>query len=287
MVALSFKNIVKMGNTLSINLTLSKIKEWLRFKKRDLIFTSLLLSALFFTSSYLYAEEITIAAASDLKFALNEILNNFRKENRADKVEVIYGSSGKFYTQILQGAPFDIFFSADISYPKELAKRGFAASEIIPYGVGRIALWSVRFDAGNMKISDLLNPKIKKVAIANPKHAPYGRAAEEALRSSGIWDKIQPKLIFGENISQTAQFVQSGNADIGIIALSLLRSPELSKSGGYSLITDKIHKPLEQRFIITKVGSKKDLANRFAEYMRSKKVTPIMLKYGFILPNKQ
>lgn len=233
------------------------------------------------------AEKITIAAAADLKFALDEIVTGFNKSHSGDEVQVVYGSSGKFHTQIQQGAPYDLFFSADIGYPRELAKQGLAASEAKPYAVGRIVLWSADMDATKMTLTSLADPKIAKIAIANPKHAPYGKRAEEALRSAGLWDKLQPKLVFGENIAQTAQYVQSGNAQMGILALALVLNPELSKKGGYYLIPDTMHNPLEQGFIITKMGANKIIAKQFADYMGSKQVRSIMTKYGFVLPGEK
>lgn len=234
-----------------------------------------------------HAAKITIAAAADLKFAMDEIVTGFNKTHPGDEVQVVYGSSGKFHTQIQQGAPYDLFFSADIGFPRELAKQGQAASEVKPYAVGRIVLWSAEMDATKMTLSNLTDPKITKIAIANPKHAPYGKRAEEALRSAGLWDKVQPKLVFGENISQTAQYVMSGNAQMGIIALSLVLNPELSKKGGYYPIPGNMHNPLEQGFIITKLGENKPLAKKFAEYMASKLARGVMTKYGFVLPGEK
>jgi molybdate transport system substrate-binding protein len=202
-------------------------------------------------------------------------------------VQGVYGSSGKFHTQIQQGAPYDLFFSADIGFPRELAKQGQAASEVKPYAVGRIVLWSAAMDATKMTLASLADPKITKIAIANPKHAPYGKRAEEVLRSAGLWDKVQAKLVFGENISQTAQYVQTGNVQVGIIALSLVLNPELSKKGGYYLIPDSLHNPLEQGFIITKRGAGKPLAKKFADFMDSKQARGVMIKYGFVLPGEK
>jgi len=142
-------------------------------------------------------------------------------------------------------------------------------------------------DATKMTLTNLTDPKITKIAIANPKHAPYGKRAEETLRSAGLWEKMQPKLVFGENISQTAQYVQTGNAQVGIIALSLVLNPELSKKGGYYLIPDNMHNPLEQGCIITKRGANKPLAKQFAEYMGSKQARGVMTKYGFVLPGEK
>lgn len=248
---------------------------------RPLLFAYLLLFA-----AAAHAEKVTVAAASDLKFAMDEIVTTFKKANTADEVEVIYGSSGKFHTQIQQGAPYDLYFSADIGFPRELAKAGFAASEVKPYAFGRIVLWSANMDASKMTLASLLDPKIARIVIANPKHAPYGKRAEEALRSSGLWEKVETKLVYGENIAHTAQFVQTGNAQIGIIALALAVNPELAKRGGYWLIPDKLHKPLEQGFIITKRAEGSALAKRFADYMGSKPARAVMTKYGFVLPGE-
>lgn len=246
-----------------------------------LLFASTLLLAL-----PAQAEKITIAAAADLKFAMDEIVSIYKKSNAADDIEVIYGSSGKFNTQMQQGAPFDLFFSADIAYPRELAKSGLAASEVKPYAVGRIVLWSASLDASKMTLDSLTDPMISRIAIANPKHAPYGKRAEEALRSSGLWEKVEPKLVYGENIANTAQFVQTGNAQVGIIALSLALNPELSSKGGYHLIPDKLHEPLEQGFIISKRAEGNALARRFAEYMASRPARAVMTRYGFVLPDE-
>lgn len=231
-------------------------------------------------------EKITIAAAADLRFAMNEIVVLFNKAHQDDQVEVIFGSSGKFNTQIQQGAPYDMYFSADIGYPRKLKEDGFAASEVQPYAVGRIVLWSPVRDASKMTLADLADPSILKIAIANPKHAPYGKRAEEALRAAGMWEKVEARLIYGENISQTAQFVQTGNAQIGIIALSLALNPELANHGGYWLIPDNLHQPLEQGFIITKRAESNALAKRFADYMGSKPARAVMTKYGFVLPGE-
>lgn len=233
-----------------------------------------------------HAEKVTVAAASDLKFAMDEIVTTFKKTSPADDVEVIYGSSGKFQTQIQQGAPYDLYFSADISFPRELAKAGFATSEVKPYALGRIVLWSADLDARKMTLASLTDPKIAHIAIANPKHAPYGKRAVEALQAAGLWAKVEPKLVYGENIAHTAQLVQTGNAQVGIIALALAVNPELASQGGYWLVPNKLHQPLEQGYIITKRAEGNALAKRFADYMGSKPARTVMTKYGFVLPGE-
>lgn len=247
--------------------------------------TILALSALLFTFSS-HAEKLTVAAAADLKFAMDELVVTFRKSNPNDEVDVVYGSSGKFFAQIQQGGPYDMFFSADIGFPKALAAAGFAASEIKPYAFGRIVLWSTSQDATKMTLASLADPKITRVAIANPKHAPYGKRAEEALRASGLWEKIEPKLVYGENIAQTAQYVLTGNAQVGIVALSLAVNAELVSRGGYWLVPDNLHQSLEQGFIITTRAEKNPVAKRFADYISSKPARAVMTKYGFILPGE-
>ena len=248
--------------------------------------TLLVVSFLLLSTVVAHAEKITVAAAADLKFAMDEIVTSFKKSHSGAELEVIYGSSGKFHTQIQQGAPYDLYFSADINYPRELAKKGLAASEVIPYAFGRIVLWSNSMDATKMTMASLSDPKIGRIAIANPKHAPYGKRAEEALKASGLWDTLQTKFVYGENIAHTAQFVQTGNAQVGIIALSLAVNPELAKKGGYYLIPEKLHNPLEQGYVITKRAATKPLAKQFAEYMGSKAARSIMTKYGFVLPGE-
>jgi molybdate transport system substrate-binding protein len=250
------------------------------------LFRLLIVACFLCSAATAHAEKITIAAAADLKFAMDEISTSFKQSHPGNEVEVIYGSSGKFHTQIQQGAPYDLFFSADIGFPRELAKRGLAASDVKPYAVGRIVLWSADRDATKMTLANLTDPRIARIAIANPKHAPYGKRAEEALRASGLWDTVQSKLVFGENIAQTAQYVQSGNAQVGIIALSLAVNPELAKKGGYYLIPGSLHNPLEQGYIITKLGGNKPLAKQFSDYMGSKQVRGVMTKYGFVLPGE-
>jgi molybdate transport system substrate-binding protein len=232
------------------------------------------------------AAEVQIAAAADLKFAMDEIVAAFRKLHPDDRVDVIYGSSGKFHAQIQQGAPFDLYFSADIAFPRELEKLGLAVGPTRSYAVGRIVLWSHARDASQMTLADLADPTIGKIAIANPRHAPYGKRAEEALRSAGLWERLQGKLVQGENIAQTAQFVQTGNAEVGIIALSLALNPALAAAGGYHLIDDKLHEPLEQGFIITKRAENNPLASAFADFMGSQAARAIMMRYGFALPGE-
>lgn len=247
--------------------------------------TALLLLALL--PAMAAATPLRLAAAADLKFAMDEIVAKFAEVEPTTRVEPIYGSSGKFHAQIVNGAPYDLYFSADIAYPQELAAKGHAASAVIPYARGRIVLWSGKVEASRLTLDDLADPRFARIAIANPRHAPYGQRAEEALRAKGLWETLQPRLVFGENIAQTAQFVQSGNAQIGIIALSLALNPELGKRGGYYLIPEELHAPLEQGFVITRRGGERPEARRFADFMQGETARAILRHYGFALPGER
>lgn len=240
-------------------------------------------------SSSAFAEKISIAAASDLKFAMDEIVMLYKKSNPTDEINAIYGSSGKFFTQIQQNAPYDLYFSADISYPNRLTAEGFAVGQVKPYAIGRIVLWApkTKFDASKMTLQSLVNADIRHIAIANPKHAPYGKRAEEALKSVDVWNKVESKLVYGENISQTAQFIQTGNAEVGIIALSLALSTELSTQGSYWIIPENLHQPLEQGFVLTKRAEHNQLAKKFSQFITTSEVRKVMAKYGFILPGEK
>lgn len=256
------------------------VKGRARFKKIQigLIILSFFLST---TAARTQHEKMLIAAASDLKFALDSVIVVFKKAHSGVEVNVTYGSSGKLYEQISHSAPFDLFFSADIDYPLNLKKKGVAVSEVMNYGVGRIVIWTQLTDPA-MGINSLFDKNITKVAIANPKHAPYGRRAEEALKHYGVYDRLKPKLVFGENISQTAQFITVGAADAGIIALSLARSPYMRNlRGRYYLIPEAAHQKLEQGFVVLKHAQKNGPAWAFAEFMQSKEAVDILLFFGF------
>ncbi|MFN3751670.1 MAG: molybdate ABC transporter substrate-binding protein [Thiobacillus sp.] len=246
-----------------------------------------LLAVLALVSIPVHAEKLTIAAAADLKFAMAEIVKQYAASRPDDQVEVIYGSSGKFLTQIRNGAPFDMFFSADIDYPRQLQAQGLTAGRVRPYAVGRIVLWSPKPDLANTPLKDLPRAPLRKLAIANPQHAPYGLRAMEALQHQGVWDAMKPKLVMGENIAHTAQFVDSGAADAGIVALALVLSPTMQGKGAWTLIPDAWHEPLEQGYVITRRAAVNPLAREFAEFMASGPARAIMRRYGFVLPGEE
>ena len=234
-----------------------------------------------------YAQQtnkIRIAAASDLKFALDSIAVIFKKSNPGT-VEITYGSSGKFFEQLSNGAPFDIFFSADISYPKQLKEKKLVLLEVYPYGIGRIVLWSKKMDPEKEGMNSLLQSSLKKIAIANPAHAPYGKRAEEALVHYKLLETVKEKLVYGENISQTAQFVTTGAADIGIVALSLALSPNMKKENGkYFLISENSHQPLLQGVVLMHQAEGNELAKVFLQFVKGETATSILQHFGFTKP---
>lgn len=228
--------------------------------------------------------KVLIAAASDLKFALDSVTATFKKTHPGT-VDITYGSSGKLFEQISNSAPFDIFFSADITYPQQLKQKKLTLSEIYIYGKGRIVLWSKKIDPEKEGMNTLLSPSVLKIAIANPQHAPYGKRAEEALAYYKLTERVKSKLVFGENISQTAQFVTTGAADAGIVALSLALSPNMKKeNGAYFLIPEESHKPLEQGAVITKHALGNAYAKAFLDYVNSATANAILSHFGFTKP---
>lgn len=234
------------------------------------------------------AATLTIAAAADLKFAMAEVVESFRAQHPGNSIEVIYGSSGKFHTQIANGAPFDLFFSADIAYLRDLARKGLTADAARPYAVGRIVLWSLKPGLGKIDLNALpQSGLINKFAIANPLHAPYGKRAQEALQHAGVWEAMQPRLVLGENIAHTAQFVDSGAADAGIVALSLVLSPAVQGKGTWTLIPAQWHAPLEQGYVTLARARDNALAKAFAEYVNAEPARKVMRRYGFVLPGEE
>ncbi len=232
-----------------------------------------------------HAEELTIAAAADLTYCLQDLNTSFRQAHPDAVLKVSTGSSGNFFAEIKNGAPFDLFLSADMNYPRELIKAGLAEeSNLVQYAVGRIVLWtkSDKVDVSH-GLAVLRDGEIKKIAIANPEHAPYGRAAKSALEHEKLWDEVQSRIVIGENISQTAQFVETGNAEVGIVALSLVLSPKLEKVGKYFEIPTDSYPPLEQGAIVTKIGGTKPLAKPYLDFLRSPEARKIFDRYGFRL----
>jgi molybdate transport system substrate-binding protein len=229
---------------------------------------------------------LTIAAAADLTQAVKDLNEAFAKQHEGADLKVTTGSSGNFLAQIKNGAPFDLFLSADMSYPRELVKAGQAdEASLTLYAVGHIVLWSTNPAVDVSKGLEVLkSDAVKKFAVANPDVAPYGRAARAALQSAGLWDALQPKLVTGENIAQTAQFVQTGNVDAGIVALSLVLAPQVAGSGKYYRIAEDQYPRLEQGAVITSHGAANPLAKAYIEFLRSPQARTVFDRYGFLLP---
>ena len=246
---------------------------------------AVLISVLMLASS-LAAEELSVAAAADLNFALRDIAAAYQQKT-GNTIKVSYGSSGNFFTQIKNGAPFDIFFSADIDFPHQLVAAALVEpGTLYRYATGNIVLWVPNQSKLDLTrgLQVLLDPAVKKIAIANPKHAPYGRAAEAALKKSGVYDKVAPKLVLGENISQTSQFVETGNADIGILALSLASAPTMKSRGRFVEIPDNLYPALQQAAVILKSSSHKKTGADFLQFVKSSIAQEILARYGFKQP---
>lgn len=222
-------------------------------------------------------EKLTIAAAADLSFALKEIGASFEKETHVTPV-LSFGSTGNITRQIEEGAPYDVFLSADFSHVDELKKGGFVLPDSVTvYAHGRIVVATNKSLSGRIDIMGLAGPGIKRVAIANPAHAPYGMAAMEALKNSGVWDKIKDKLVYGENIRQTLQYVQTGDAQAGIIALSIAGVPEVE----YTAIDPALYAPIDQAASIIKTTKEEKAARQFIAFIKSPAGKKILTKYGF------
>jgi len=243
--------------------------------------TLLLLLTLLVGGTAFAKDTVAIAAAADLIYCLDELDASFQKAHPDIEVKVSTGSSGNFFAQIKNGAPFDVFLSADMSYPNELIKAGLAEEKsLTPYAIGRIVVWTTKEGVDISGGIESLT-KASRIAIANPDHAPYGKAAKAALEHFQLWDKMQSKIVLGENIAQTAQFVQTGNVDAGIVALSLVLSPKLAKVGYYADIPLDSYPKLEQGAVITKYGSANAAAALYLEFLRSKEAREIFDRYGF------
>jgi molybdate transport system substrate-binding protein len=234
------------------------------------------------------AEPLAIAAASDLVYCLEEVNKTLAKTHPEVVINVTTGSSGNFFAQIKNGAPFDLFLSADVQYPRDLIKAGLADEKSLTiYAVGRIALWTTKADVDVSKgLSVITTDAVRKLAIANPDHAPYGRAAKAALEHEKIWLLLTNKVVLGENISATTQLVETGNAEAGIVALSLLLSPKLANKGHYWEIPESLHPRLEQAAVITNKGIKHPQAQLYLDFLRSEDARRVFDRYGFRLPRE-
>jgi molybdate transport system substrate-binding protein len=229
---------------------------------------------------------LSVAAAANLVYALDALNAGFRTEAPGVTVTVATGASGSLVAQIAQGAPFDVFLSADRSSPRALIKAGHADGRTLSaFAVGRLVLWTTREGVDVSDIADAVrSPLVRKLAIANAQTAPYGRAAVQALKAIGAWDDARPKIVVGENISQTAQFVETGNADAGFVALSLVVSPALKGRGRWSEVPAGLHESLEQCAVITAHGSANPQAARYIAYLHGAAARKILEAFGYGIP---
>jgi molybdate transport system substrate-binding protein len=229
------------------------------------------------------SQELTVAAASDLMPAFEEIGREFESAHKT-KVVFVFGSTGLLTKQIENGAPMDLFAAANVSYVEQLEQKGL----IIPgtkaiYARGRITLWTP--GESNLRlegIADLARPEVQRIAIANPDHAPYGLAARQALETSGLWERVKPKLVYGDNIRQTLQYAETGNVEVAIVALSL----SVKSRGRWTLIPEELHKPIDQGLGIIKTTNNEPAARAFAAFLNGPQGRAIMQKYGFTFPTK-
>jgi len=248
-----------------------------------------LIIILFAVSTSLHAQDrpLTIFGAADLRYAMDEVAIAFKNKHPDVRVETIFGSSGRAYAQIRNQAPYDLYFSANIDYPQRLLRDSHGIGEATLYAIGRVVLWQRK--GGKLDLSKgmdvLRDPSIRRISIANPEHAPYGVAGMEAMKTHGMWEELQPKLVMGENISQAAHFIASGAADVGIIAYSLALAPQMKQLGEpFMLIDAQDHSPLRQGYMITNYGAKHPLSRAFADFVEGKAGKAILKVYGFEVP---
>lgn len=236
------------------------------------------------------ANQLNIAAAADLHFALDAVAQKFRQSHAGMDVEITYGSSGDFFSQISNHAPFDLFLSADTSYPEKLLASGEAVKgSEFKYAIGRIVLWAPKgskFDPATRKMDALSDPDVKRIAIANPDHAPYGRAAEAALKKYNLWDTLGPKIVKGSNISETATMVETGGVEVGIIALSLAMAPSMKDAGTYYEIPLEDYPTMNQEGVIISYAKNPDAAGQFKQFLMGGESRKILQQFGFAIPRE-
>ncbi len=250
--------------------------------------TALVSSAETLSTQPALPREITVAAAADLKFALEEVIKEYKQLEKDIEIKVTYGSSGNFFAQLSNKAPFDIYLSADIDYPRKLIEKGLAVQgSEFQYATGQIVVWvptGSKLDVQKHPMEALSDPSLKKIAIANPLHAPYGRAAEAALKTFKIYDDLKAKLVLGENIVQTAQFIETGAADVGIIALSLALSPAMKNKGFYGVVPVDAYPPLVQGGVIMNWAKNPEATKAFRDFISSAKGRAVLKQFGFAQP---
>lgn len=229
------------------------------------------------------SDKIIVATAANVQYVMQEIKTEFEKET-GKPIDLVVSSSGKLTTQIREGAPFDVFVSADTKYPREIFDKGGAEAEPKVYALGSLVLWSKDIPAAELNPGFLVNEKIKKIALPNPRLAPYGEAAMEVLEKQKAFSQIKHKLVYGESIAQTAQYISSGTAEAGFNALSIVLSPEMKGKGNWVLVDSTLYKPIEQAAILLRHSEdspKKETSEKFYQFLYSAKAKEIFKKYGY------
>ncbi|MDR2520593.1 MAG: molybdate ABC transporter substrate-binding protein [Bacteroidales bacterium OttesenSCG-928-I14] len=229
---------------------------------------------------------VKVAAAANLSYVLKEIKKQYELEYPHSKINITFGPSGLFTNQILNGADFDFFMAADMVYPEKIVSSGYANGKVDIYAYGKLALWSLNLDVSN-GLRSLFLPQVKKIAIANPKTAPYGRSAVRLLKNNGVYDKINNKIVWGDDISQTAQFAFSGNAELAFIALSFAFSPEMQNNGHFYVFPEDVCPQQKQGCVLIKKSKSKKEAERFKNYVMGHKCDGLWIKFGYGLAKKQ
>jgi molybdate transport system substrate-binding protein len=228
---------------------------------------------------------VSVAAAADLQFAFEEIISTFQEMHPEFAVRATYGSSGNFFAQLTNHAPFDLFLSADMEYPRKLSEQGLAPpGSVFQYAVGHLVLWVPRdssLDIEKRGMTSLLDPSVRKISLANPRHAPHGRAAEAALKSGGLYNKVQERLVFGENVAQASQFVESGSADAGLISLSLALAPKMRTKGRYWQVPVQDYPRMEQGGVILSGAKNRAAAEALRDFLLGERGKAILRRFGF------
>jgi molybdate transport system substrate-binding protein len=235
------------------------------------------------------ARRVRVAAAADLQFAFDEVRTAFERAHRGIRVEATYGSSGNFFTQLVSRAPFDLFLSADMDYPRRLAKEVDSPETPFAYAIGHLVIWVPRHSGiavDRLGIKTLLDPSVRKIAIANPRHAPYGRAAEAALKSLKVYDSVKDRLVLGENVAQAAQFVQSGAADAGIFSRSLALAPALRDAGSFWEVPENAYPRLTQGGLILPWTEDPAAAAALRDFLLGSEGRAVLKRFGFDSPGE-
>jgi molybdate transport system substrate-binding protein len=257
---------------------------------RKLVVSLLLMSGISFPQAQSANREIDVAAAADLNAALQELAAIYEKRTHV-AVKLSFGASGALTQQIQNGAPFDVFFSADMDYPRQLIAAGQAeGATLYRYAVGRLVMWipaDSPLDVGHKGMDVLLDPSVKKISIANPEHAPYGRAAAAALKHYGLYEKVSGRLVLGENISQAAQFVESGNAQVGFVALAHVLAPAMQGKGKYWIVPAEAYPPLDQGVVLISHAPHRQDGDAFLGFVKTEEASDLLRRYGFTSPDQK